>query len=170
MMWSRAAVVLSLVLLPGCSSSRPHPAGKSPAAAPGPVAAQPPSSTNGVWVQVSHPPPPAASADNMAPNLLAWSALTQEYHARRGEAAAHYTFDLTNVSSEPIVIYDTSTTCDCTVAKLPSHPWVIPPDGTGQIHASLDLQGKTGSVTNYVVVFTSKGNRLLTVRADVPPR
>lgn len=104
----------------------------------------------------------------MAPNLLAWDSVFKKDRVVPGQTNANFTFNLTNVSSQPIVIYATESTCDCTVAKLPHSPWLVPPSGTGQIHATVDLAGKSGSVSNYVVVFTSKGNRMLTVEADVP--
>jgi hypothetical protein len=104
----------------------------------------------------------------MASNILAWDAVAKEYQGRPGETNAPFTFSLTNISPERVMIYDTSTTCDCTVAQLPSKPWTLAPGGGGQIHATLDLRGKTGAVTNYVIVFTSKGNRLLTVKATLP--
>ena len=132
-----------------------------------PVVARPPVSTNAA-AQASHPAPPADAADNMAQNILVWDSVSKEYSAKADEGEAHFTFNLANVSANPVVIYDTSTTCDCTVAKMPSSPWTIPPGGTGQIQATLDLHGKTGSVTNYIIVFTNKGNRMLTVAADVP--
>jgi hypothetical protein len=66
------------------------------------------------------------------------------------------------------MIYDTSTTCDCTVAKLPSTPWPVAPGKSGKIQATIDLKGRTGTVTNYVIVFTSKGNKMLTLQAISP--
>ena len=113
---------------------------------------------------VSHPRPPADAAANMAANILTWDAVAKEYQARSGETNAPFTFSLTNASPERVMIYDTSTTCDCTVAQLPSKPWTLAPGAGGQIHASLDLRNRTEAVTNYVIVFTSKGNRLLTVK------
>ena len=106
----------------------------------------------------------------MATNLLAWDAVWKECQARPGDTNASFTFSLTNVSVEPVVIYDTSTTCDCSVARLPENPWVVLPEGTGRIQATVDLRGRVGAVTNYVIVFTSKGNRLLTTKTVLPKR
>ena len=101
----------------------------------------------------------------MAPHILAWDSLSKEYQAKPGEFLAPFTFSLTNVSSGPVMIYETSTTCDCTVASLPSKPWRIPAGGIGVIQASIDLTNKVGVVTNSIVVFTSQGNRRLHVKA-----
>ena len=105
----------------------------------------------------------------MAANILAWDSVAKTYAAKAGETNAPYTFTVTNVSTEQVMIYDTSTTCDCTVAQLPSKPWTLAPGVGGQIRATLDLRNRTTeAVTNYVIVFTSKGNRLLTVKATLP--
>lgn len=104
----------------------------------------------------------------MAPNILTWDAVSKEYHAQPAELKAPFTFNLTNVSSSPVIIYDTSTTCDCTVAKLPSQPWTLPGGASGKIEATIDLTKKTSDVvTNEIIVFTSQGNRRLKVKAVV---
>jgi hypothetical protein len=104
----------------------------------------------------------------MAPNILAWDSVSKEYHAQAGDVKAPFSFSLTNVSAGPVVIYDTSTSCDCTVASLPSRPWTIPSGGTGAIEASINLSNKVGVVTNSVIIYTSKGNRRLFVKALIP--
>lgn len=164
-----AAVVCAVVMTAGCGTPK---SAKTPPPNPAPV--ETPAVTNAppetpMPEQISRPRPPADAADNMASNILAWDALTKVYHARPGETNATFTFSLTNVAPERVMIFDTSTTCDCTVAQLPSKPWTLQPGQTGSLHASLDLRHKTGqAVTNYVIVFTSKGNRLLTVWATLP--
>ena len=148
---------LSLALLAGCKTSET----KSPA-----VPASPPQPLPNQPV-----PPPANhqqdSGDSMAPHILTWDATAKTYHAKRGEMLAPFTFSFTNVSHGSVVIYDTSTSCDCTVASLPTKPWTIPSGGSGQVEASIDLSNKVGIVTNYVIVFTSQGNRRLSVEAIV---
>jgi hypothetical protein len=145
-----ATMALSFALFAGCKTSETKPKPK-----PGP-----PPSTNATK--------PEDTGDTMAPNILAWDATSKEYHAKPGEMSAPFTFSLTNVSSRPVVIYETSTSCDCTVASLPSQPWTVPSGGTGKIEASINLSNKVGIVTNWVIVFTSQGNRRLNVRAFLP--
>ena len=105
----------------------------------------------------------------MATNILVWDAVTKDYQVPAGETNAPFTFHLKNVSAGPVTIYDTSTTCECTLAQLPSKPWTLVPGAEGVIQATLDLHGRTEAVTSYVIVFTSKGNRLLTVKG-IPAR
>lgn len=158
-----AGLVLGLA---GCLHSKPPP--PPPAAAQVSTPTPPPPDTNTLPVVPSRPRPAADASDNMAGNILAWDDVVKNYTSGAGETNASFTFNLTNVSPGQVVIYDTSTTCECTVAQLPSRPWTLPAGAGGQIHASLDLRNRTGGVTNYVVVFTSKGNRLLTVTATLP--
>jgi hypothetical protein len=154
----QAAMIASLLaLFAGCKTTETRPTPPVP----------PPSTA------VTNKPPPAPlvkpedTGDTMAPNILAWDATSKEYHAKPGEMSAPFTFLLTNVSSRPVVIYDTSTSCDCTVASLPSRPWTVPSGGTGKLEASINLSNKVGIVTNSVIVFTSQGNRRLNVKAFV---
>ena len=158
-----ATAALSLALIAGCKTS-----GKKPEPAPTPVTTPTPAITN------KPVPPPVVKAedsgDNMAPNILAWDATRKEYHAKPGEMKAPFTFSLTNISSGAVMIYDTSTTCECTVAKLPSKPWALPSGASGTIEATIDLSNKVETVTNSVIVFTSKGNRRLNLMVFLPER
>ena len=165
-MFFRLAAFCVIVGLAGCTGSKPPPRQvETPPPAQVSTPAPPPIVES---VPVSHPRPPADASDNMAVNILVWDAVTKNYQAGVGETNAPFTFSLTNVSPEKVLIYDTSTTCDCTVAQLPARPWMLAPGAGGQIRATLDLRNRTGGVTNYVIVFTSKGNRLLTVTASLP--
>ena len=160
-----------LLALAGCNSPKPAIARMEPRPVPAVAPSNAPPATVFSPPPVSRPRPPADASDNMSANVLAWDSVTQEYHAGIGETNAPFTFAVTNVSSELLMIYDISTTCDCTVAQLPAKPWNLAPGGGGQIVATLDLRNRTTEgVTNYMIVFTSKGNRLLTVKATLPKR
>jgi hypothetical protein len=158
MLPTAAIAGLSLALFAGCKTPVPKVAPATPAVPPA-------SETNAPPPLITLPPD---SGDTMASNILAWDATEKVYRARPGELKAPFTFNLTNLSSGPVVIYDTSTTCDCTVASLPSKPWTLPSGASGKIEATIDLQNKTGTVTNSIIVFTSRGNRRLKVKAVVP--
>jgi len=152
---------LSLALLAGCKTTTP------PTLTPTPIMTPPAVETN----KPALPPKlvaPLDSTDSMEPNILVWDAVAKEYQAHPGDKIASFSFSFTNVSPRQVVIYDTQTSCDCTVAKLPVQPWTIPSGGTGEIGATIDLAKKVGTVTNYVIVFTSQGNRRLNVKAIMP--
>lgn len=155
-----AIAALSVAVVGGCKISGQKPETAAPQAAPSAS-------------QTNKPSPPLVtlppdSGDSMAPDILAWDSVSKEYHARPSELKAPFSFNLTNVSSVPVVIYDTSTTCDCTVANLPSKPWTLPSGAAGKIEATMDLSKKiAGVVTNEIIVFTSQGNRRLKVKAII---
>jgi hypothetical protein len=154
-----ATIGLTVAFFAGCKTSETKSTPGAPVApvVPPVTQANPPAQP-----KVKLPPD---SGDNMLPNILNWSTLAEEYHAKVGEFSAPFSFAVTNVSSGPVIIYDTSTTCDCTVATLPSKPWVLPSGAAGQINATINLSNKVGMVTNAIIVFTSQGNRRLFVKA-----
>lgn len=156
--FSGAVALLLLALLVGCKTSEKKPQSAAPKSSPPVEAAKP--------QPPQHVPNPADSGDSMAPNILTWDTVSEVRQAKAGESKVPFSFNFQNVSREPVVIYDTSTTCDCTVAELSSKPWTIPSGGAGKIDATIDVSGKTGAVTNSIVVFTSKGNRRLWVEAN----
>src|SRR5579863_7094825 len=106
-----AVGVLSLALVAGCQVSQKRAA--PPYAAPTSPAAAPVTVSPGKAVQL-----PPDSGNNMAPNILDWDETVKKYYKQPGDFAAKFTFSLTNVSAEPVMIYATETTCECTVAKL----------------------------------------------------
>lgn len=133
-----------------------------PALAEQPVPSQPPpASTDAV-------PSPAASKSSPQPKLLAWDAVAKEYVCKPGEKLARFTFSLTNISDKEVVILKTQTSCGCTVAKLPSQPWVLAPRASGQIQVTIDLSNKFGIVKKGVTVMISNAPpETLSVQATV---
>jgi hypothetical protein len=158
-------IVCGLIFLAGCKSSPPDsriviaPADTSAPSIPK-APFQP--------AETIQRPPPLSSSDTLGANILVWDAKMKKGNPDPGEEKVEFTFTLTNVSPAELVIYATETTCECTVANLPSNPWLVPPGGSGQIHVTLNLHGKQGTLSKGVTVFTSKGNSLLTVEAVAP--
>jgi mono/diheme cytochrome c family protein len=102
--------------------------------------------------------------------LLKFDADTKEFKAGPGVAQADFTFNLTNISSTDVVITAVTTSCGCTVAKLPAQPWVLAPGSNGEVHATMNLAGKTGTVTKTLTVMTdTNGTKLLFVRSIIFP-
>jgi mono/diheme cytochrome c family protein len=104
----------------------------------------------------------------LQPLPLAADADLKEYTAKPGETNAPFTFTLTNISSADVTVNEVHTSCGCTVAKLPSQPWILAPGTNGQIHVSVDLRGKRGQVTKLVYVNGATGSKTLTVRVNIP--
>ena len=99
---------------------------------------------------------------------LAWDSLLKAFPVKQGELQVAAFFAVTNVSQSEVVITQVLTSCGCTVATLPSQPWRIAPGTGGQINATLNLAGKFGTIIKTLTVISSAGNKMLTIRADVP--
>lgn len=118
-------------------------------------------------------PRPAAVpvVDNpFTPNYptLVFDAETKQYDPQPGEMIAPFTFYLTNVWTNEIVIDHVKASCGCTTAKLPATPWHIPPGGSGEVGAQVNLAGKMGTFTKTLTFFTTVGNRIVTLKVTMP--
>jgi len=101
---------------------------------------------------------------------LVFDAETKQYDAKPGEMIAPFTFNLTNVWTNEIKIDQVHASCGCTTAKLPQTPWHIPPGGSGEVKAQVNLAGKpAGLVVKTLTFFTSVGNRIVTLKVNIPP-
>jgi len=100
--------------------------------------------------------------------MLVFDAETKRYDASPGERVAPFTFNLTNVWTNEIVIYSVKASCRCTTAGLPADPWHIPSQGSGQIKAQVVLADKMGLITATLTFDTSVGNRVVFLKVDVP--
>ncbi|MDB6016851.1 MAG: hypothetical protein JWR19_1340 [Pedosphaera sp.] len=137
----RLLMFLSLMMLVGCAL--PKPATTTP------------------------PVVPVASATSAEP--LVWDASTKEYTAKNGDIAAHLFFAVTNVSQADVLITEVTTSCGCTVARLPSDPWRLTPKAGGRIQVVVDLRGKSGELFKGIVVQSPTAPKQLNVRVIMPP-
>lgn len=118
--------------------------------------------------QPTPPPPPAIPQAPGQPELLAWDAVMKEMTATQSQASAEFFFAVTNVSQSDVVIDRVNTSCGCTVAKLPSEPWVLKPGEDGKINVSLNLVGKFGTLFKTVTVVSTNAAKSLTIKATIP--
>ena len=120
-------------------------------------------------------PPPTATPVAQPPfdTFVAFDAPEKDVSVTNGTPQAHFTFNLTNISSGPVTINFVQTSCGCTVAKLPSQPWKIAPGESGEISATMNLAGTPpgGTKTKTLTVNSDKGNKMLIVKTTVlaPP-
>jgi mono/diheme cytochrome c family protein len=143
-----------------------------------------PAGTRAAQPMVIHPlpiPPPAALAApgqiQNAPNepTLVFDAETKQYDASPGEQIAPFTFNLTNVWTNEIVIERVHASCGCTTASLPANPWHIPPRGGGQVKAEVNLAGKMGLITKTLTFFckmppfAASFTRVVNLKVNIPP-
>ena len=141
--------------VPAVVPSVPVPLLNPPAVAPNPLLA---------------PAPAVAPAPTQItnPGALAFDAEQKDYAAKAGEAAANFTFTLTNVSSSEVLVNKVTTSCGCTVAKLPEQPWHLASGSNGPINVTVDLRGKSGTIMKSVTVDSTAGMKQLLVRVTIP--
>jgi mono/diheme cytochrome c family protein len=110
------------------------------------------------------PPPLVAQPGSTALNMpvLAFDAETKRYQAAPGESDAPFTFNLTNIWTNEVVIQRVQASCGCATASLPSSPWHLSPGAGGQVHAQMNLLGKMGLITKQLKFFLSAGTNNLT--------
>jgi len=118
------------------------------------------------------PPPPAGTAPAPAlEKFLAFDMVEKDVSVPNGTSEAHFSFNLTNISSEVVTINGVQTSCGCTVAKLPSEPWKLSPNEHGEISATMQLAGVPpgGDKTKLLTVNSDKGQKQLIVKAIMLP-
>jgi len=117
------------------------------------------------------PPQPPAVPQASLDNVIAFEAERKAVSVVNGTTEAKFSFNLTNISSAPVTINFVQTSCGCTVAQLPSTPWVLAPNDHGQISATMQLAGTPpgGTKTKTLTVNSDKGQKALTVEATILP-
>jgi mono/diheme cytochrome c family protein len=100
--------------------------------------------------------------------VLQWDATEKEVHPNVGDLESNFFFALTNVTETNVTVNWVRPSCGCTVAKLPPTPWVLKPGEGGVIDFTLDLRGKSGTLSKYVSVDTSHGQKILMVKVIIP--
>jgi len=179
MNWRCGVIVFGLVTALVCSCAHAQPAQSAGASAP--AAAVPPA-TN-LPPQFVAPPPATLQPPPQSPNglgtapqgpldeVLAFEAEQKEVSVVNGTTEAHFSFNLTNISSSPVTINYVQTSCGCTVAKLPATPWILTPKEHGEISATMQLAGTPpgGTKIKTLTVNSDKGTKALFVKATVLP-
>jgi mono/diheme cytochrome c family protein len=101
--------------------------------------------------------------------VLAWDGESKETSVNANASVAGFVFNFTNVSSDPVVISNVSPSCGCTTAKLPPLPWTLAPGTNGQMEATVNLAGKSGTLYKSLTVYTDKGSKMLLLKINILP-
>jgi mono/diheme cytochrome c family protein len=103
--------------------------------------------------------------------FIAFDADQKEVSVTNGTPEAHFTFNLTNISSGDVTINSVTTSCHCTVAALPSTPWKLKAGESGQISATMDMVGTPvgGTKTKTLTISSDRGPKLLYAKATLLP-
>lgn len=117
---------------------------------------------------VAPPQQPPQVFGQLPDGILAFDSTTKEYTTKPGEMEAKFAFNVTNVSSADVIVSGVQTSCGCTVAQM-TYPWIIVPGTNGIIPLTMNLAGKSGVVFKTATVMTDKGQKMLTVKANITP-
>ena len=109
------------------------------------------------------------AAGPLPDGVLAWDATTKEINVVANAAAAHFVFNFTNVSTNPVVILSVRPSCGCTTTKLPPLPWTLAPGTNGQMEATVNLESKSGTLYKTLAVSTDKGSKTLLLKITIRP-
>ncbi|MGA2854050.1 MAG: c-type cytochrome [Verrucomicrobiota bacterium] len=76
---------------------------------------------------------------------------------------------ITNFTPVSVTILDVHASCGCTQPELPPRPWTIPASGNGEFSATVNLEGKSGTMVKSVTVVTDKGSKTLYFKITILP-
>jgi cytochrome c5 len=102
------------------------------------------------------------------PHPLVWDAMELSVVAKPGEKEAKFQFHVTNMSAQPVEIIEIRASCGCTVAEMPSTPWILAAGAKGSFSAVVDFQGKAGRLLKTLHVDSAAGGQMLTMMIDIP--
>jgi cytochrome c553 len=110
---------------------------------------------------------PAPGSPTISP--LIWDSSSKEAFPAPGQPSADFVFKVNNPTGSEIDIQNVTTTCGCTVAKIPSRPWPLAAHTNDSMTISVNLTAKTGTFSKGITVW-SQGyqNQILTVRVHMP--
>jgi mono/diheme cytochrome c family protein len=139
------------------------------------------------------------AGDPLPDGVLDWNSLMQTTNAAADQTLLRFTFSFTNVAKRmdislatnvittagsaaltnitaitnftptSVTILNAHASCGCTQPELPPTPWTIPPGGTGEFSATVNLEGKSGTMIKSVTVSTDKGSKDLYFRITILP-
>ena len=130
-------------------------------------------SAAGTNAVVTTPPvyvPDMSQASGPLPDgILVWDGTTKETNVTAEATEANFTFSFTNVSTNPVIFLNVSTSCHCTTAKLPPRPWTIPAGTNAQFDVVVDLAGRSGMLLKTVNISTDRGTKTLMLKVTILP-
>jgi cytochrome c553 len=110
----------------------------------------------------------AAEREPARPNPLVWDAMEKSADATPDAETANFQFTVTNTSEQPVEIAGIQPSCGCTVAEMPSRPWILAPGAKGSFTATVDHRGKRGKFTKMLFVYSPVGSQTLRVTVNIP--
>jgi mono/diheme cytochrome c family protein len=104
-------------------------------------------------------------------NFLKFDAEAKTVDVTNGTEEGHFTFSVTNISSDVVIINYILGSCHCTVAQLPSQPWKLAPREVGEFSATMDVRGAPPGSSKFktLTVNADKGVKVLDVTTRILP-
>ena len=102
------------------------------------------------------------------PAAIQWDSKLKEFSPAAGTQSLPFSFFLTNVWTNAVTIRSAQTSCGCTVAQLPSTPWILKPGEGGELKGTVNLAGKFGTITKSVTLQSDVGSLVVSVRINLP--
>ena len=103
-------------------------------------------------------------------SALVWDSELKEFQAGTNQPAARFSFSVTNVSPNEVVIEDIRPSCGCTLVSLPARPWKLAPGASGKVEVEVDLVGKSGLLIKTLSVTSSVGAKDLVFKVHLPEK
>jgi mono/diheme cytochrome c family protein len=126
-------------------------------------------SSNAVTTPPVYVPNTTHATGVLPKGIIAWDALQKLVVATNGQDLARFEFSFTNVSPDPLAVLSGHGSCSCTTVELPATPWLVPAGGTGQIYATINLSGKSGTIFKSAIIVTDKGTQNLMLQVNLLP-
>ena len=123
------------------------------------------------WVIVAQLAASLLGADAKPPapsHPLAWDAMEKTVDSTVEAHEVKFVFHVTNTSKEAVEVVQIEPSCGCTVAEMPSTPWVLAPGAQGSFTAVVDHRGKFGKLFKTLHVHSSGGSQTLSMIINLP--
>jgi cytochrome c553 len=99
---------------------------------------------------------------------LIWDAMEKTLVVKPGDGAAEFEFHVTNKSERAVEIFDVRPSCGCTVADMPSRPWILAPGAKGSFRGTVDFRGKHGRFAKSLFIDSSAETQVLGIVINLP--
>ena len=110
----------------------------------------------------------AAESGAPKPHPLVWDAMEKTLTVKPDGESAKFEFKVVNKSGEPVEVLRIEPSCGCTVAEMPSKPWILAPGAEGAFSADVDYRGKLGQFSKAIYIHSTAGSQVLHVTIQIP--
>ena len=106
-----------------------------------------------IWV---YEPSEIAEMDTAHYTLIEWKDTLVDFGTISSGDSLHLKFKFTNIGETPLFIFNTYTTCGCTITGFPKDP--VMPAKSGFIDVTFSSRSEKGEINKKIVVITNTKN------------